>query len=85
MHAALRTKNNDLVKIIIEKGADIHTSSDDVRKKSIDGIFGLIYIMLCSQQGDTPLLMATKKEMMDTVKLLIDRGADIDRKDKVSF
>ena len=29
------------------------------------------------QQGETPLMMATKKEMVDIVKKLLDHGADI--------
>ena len=42
--------------------------------------------MFCmsSQQGDTPLMMATKKGMIDAVKLLFDRGADISSKDQVN-
>ena len=40
---------------------------------------------MSSQQGDTPLIMATKKEMVDAVKLLLDRGADISSKDEVNY
>ena len=39
---------------------------------------------MSSQQGDTPLMMATKKGMIDAVKLLLDCGADSSCKDKVS-
>ena len=39
---------------------------------------------MSSQQGDTPLMMATKKEMVDTVKLLLDRGANISSRDQVN-
>ena len=35
------------------------------------------------QQGDTPLMMATKKGMIDAVKLLLDRGADLSSRKKV--
>ena len=38
---------------------------------------------MSSQQGDTPLMMATKKEMVEIVKLLLDRGAVISSRDKV--
>ena len=38
---------------------------------------------MSSQQGDTPLMMATKKEMVDIVKLLLDRGVDSSSKNKV--
>ena len=31
---------------------------------------------MSSQQGDTPLIKATKKEMVEIVKLLLDHGAD---------
>ena len=40
---------------------------------------------MSSQQGDTPLMMATKREMIDIVKLLLDHGADISSRDKVSI
>ena len=40
---------------------------------------------MSSQQGDTPLMMATKKGMVEIAKLLLDRGADIRSKDKVSY
>ena len=30
-------------------------------------------------------MMATKTEMIDTVKLLLDRGADISSRDKVNY
>ena len=36
-----------------------------------------------AQQGDTPLIMATKKGMVDAVNLLLDRGADISSKNQV--
>ena len=37
-----------------------------------------------TKQSNTPLIMATKKGMTDIVQLLLDRGADVNRKDKVS-
>ena len=40
---------------------------------------------MSSQQGDTPLIMATKREMIDIVKQLLDRRADSSSKDKVSI
>ena len=36
-------------------------------------------------QGETPLIVATKKEMTHFVQLLINRGADINRKDHVKY
>ena len=54
----------------------------------------LAFVLICcsvfifcmsSQQGDTPLMMATKKEMVDTVKLLLDRGADSSSRDQVNY
>ena len=30
-------------------------------------------------------MMATRKEMVDVVKLLLERGADIDSRDKVNY
>ena len=36
-----------------------------------------------SWQGDTPLIMATRKGFEDIVKLLLDGGADISMKNKV--
>ena len=36
------------------------------------------------QQGDTVLMMATKKGMTDIVKLLLDHGAEINSTDKVN-
>ena len=43
--------------------------------------------MFCmsSQQGHTPLMMATEKEMTDIVKLLLDRGAEISCRDEVNY
>ena len=38
---------------------------------------------MLSIQGDTPLMMATKKEMVDVVKKLLDHRADINSRDKV--
>ena len=35
-------------------------------------------------QGDTPLIMATKRYMDDIVKLLLDKGVDINAMDKVN-
>ena len=40
---------------------------------------------LSSQQGDTPLIMVTKREMVEIVKLLLDRGADMNSKDQVIY
>ena len=39
---------------------------------------------MSSQQGDTPLITATKKGMIGIVKQLLDRRADSSSKDKVS-
>ena len=39
---------------------------------------------MSSQQGDTPLMMATEKEMVEIVNQLLDRGADKSSKDKVN-
>ena len=36
------------------------------------------------QQGDTPLITATKKGMIGVAKQLLDRRADSSSKDKVS-
>ena len=43
--------------------------------------------MFCmsSQQGHTPLMMATEKEMTDIVKLLLDRGADSSCTEQVNY
>ena len=38
-----------------------------------------------SQQGDTPLMMATRKEMIDIVILLFRHGADICCRDQVNY
>ena len=40
---------------------------------------------MSSQQGDTPLIMAIKKGMVDIVKLLLDHGADINSRDQVNY
>ena len=40
---------------------------------------------MSSQQGDTPLMMATKKGMVEIAKLLLDRGADISCRDQVNY
>ena len=34
-------------------------------------------------KGDTPLIMATRKDSKDIVKLLLHRGADISKENKV--
>ena len=44
----------------------------------------LLFIYLFfSPQGDTPLILATKQNMIEFVKLLLKGGADVSRKDKV--
>ena len=43
-----------------------------------------MYIYCFAQQGDTPLIMATKKRMSDIVIQLLDRGADSSSKGKVN-
>ena len=40
---------------------------------------------MSSQQGDTPLIMATKKEMVEIVRLLLDRRADISSRNQVYY
>ena len=42
-----------------------------------------INTVLFLQKGDTPLIMATKKGMIDIATLLVDRGADSSSKSKV--
>ena len=46
-------------------------------------LYWLIVVCMSSRQGNTPLIMATRKGMVDIVRLLLDRGADISMKDKV--
>ena len=36
------------------------------------------------QKGENPLMMATKKEIVDIVMLLLDHGADINSTDQVT-
>ena len=38
---------------------------------------------MSSKQGDTPLMMATKKKTIEIVNLLLDRGADVSSRNKV--
>ena len=47
-------------------------------------ILAIICILHCfAQQGDTPLITATKKGMLDAVQLLLDHRADSSCEDKV--
>ena len=41
------------------------------------------FVYILYFKGDTPLIMATKKDMVEIVTLLLDRGADISCKNKV--
>ena len=86
----------DLVQVLIENGADLNTPATDVTEitthlllffphyKSVLAILPL-YIHYKWQQGDTPLITATKKGMIDVAKQLLDRGADSSSIGKVSY
>ena len=86
----------DLVQVLIENGADLNTPAADVREitthlllffphhKSVLAILPL-YVHYKWQQGDTPLITATKKGMIDVAKQLLDRGADSSSIGKVSY
>ena len=39
--------------------------------------------MLCVQNGQTALMMAVNAELTDVVRLLIEKGANLDIQDKV--
>ena len=93
---ALSAGNMDLVTLLIEKGADIYSPSKDVRDYHTLTVISPVLLICISvasimhilfhcfaRQGDTPLIMATKKGMTDAVKLLLDRGADISSKNQV--
>ena len=51
---------------------------------SISYLFELI-IILCLQNGWTALMMAVNAELTDVVRLLIDRGANLDIQDEVAM
>ena len=86
----------DLVQVLIENGADLNTPAADVREitthlllffphhKSVLAILPL-YVHYKWQQGDTPLITATKKGMIDVAKQLLDRSADSSSIGKVSY
>ena len=97
MLLALHVGNKDLVAVLIKNGADINTPALNVRNITTQftlirlvpliciSIPYIICILHCFvQKGDTPLIAATKKGMIDFVKLLLDHSADSSSKDKVS-
>ena len=95
---AVHLGNMDLITVLIENGADINSPALDVRKSSVPNSFCYIsyalnvyqysydnlHVILFVQQGDTPMITATKKERIDIVIQLLDCGADSSCKDKVS-
>lgn len=43
----------------------------------------VINVSLCSQDGETPLIKATKMRNIEIVELLLDKGAKVSAVDKV--
>jgi ankyrin repeat protein len=96
LHIAIATQNGDEVKELIEmKNADVNSRDDNgsspllsaINKGSWD-IAGYILertdvnVNLADKQGRTPLYAAARQCSLDTVKKLVEKGADINHKTK---
>jgi ankyrin repeat protein len=91
---AVACKQIEIVKLLIEKGADLNETDDDgwtclmyARKGNIEMINLLLksaphIIDLCTFQGNTALMLTVNEENTKVAKLLIEKGANIEIQNK---
>jgi len=84
----------DLVKLLITKGAQVNktgwTALHYAAANGHDDIAKLLlgysaYVDAPSPNGTTPLMMAARGDHLSTIKLLIDKGADINAKNQIGM
>ena len=81
--SALRKEDLDLVKLLVENGADIHFDNDQVfvMAASYDHLDIVKYLLSkginIHTRNDTALIMASYHGHLEMVKLLVENGADI--------
>jgi ankyrin repeat protein len=81
----IAVQNNwfELVKLLLDNGADVHAQDDDALLQAVHNHNIPIARLLLDNGADVsardedPLSFATESEDLDMVKLLVDRGADI--------
>ena len=76
---AATQSNPDVVRVLLEHGADVHARSDSYRLPVSlgDGNPFEKYVMQ-PQRGSTPLLFAARHGRIENARLLIEAGADVD-------
>jgi ankyrin repeat protein len=97
LEIAIKTKNPELVELLVEKGIDINEIRDDMtplqhslqdvsNEKSKEIITVLIEggadVNLETESFDSPLKMAIMNKDIQVISSLIDAGADVNAKDK---
>jgi ankyrin repeat protein len=89
--AAIRGGNLDIIKMLLEKGADVHIRSLTgetalmmaVSAKDQPDVVKLLLekgadVNACTEAGETPLMLAVDaNDQPETIKLLLDKGADV--------
>lgn len=83
---AIKTKNVELVKILIDRGAEINSISNPLIHAIMDEHVDLIKLLLSEganidaydETGWTPLMYAVSRQYAQIVELLIDNGADLE-------
>ena len=93
---ATRRGNFDIVKLLVENGADLEQQFEFANKDTViltAAVYGSrnimeylikkgVYVNFQNQLGETALLCAARKGWIDLVEMLIENGADKNLKDK---
>ena len=82
LHWAARIGHTEVVKLLLEKGADVN-AEDKVRPPRSPRSPQLTRSRARSQDGDTPLHDAARRGHTEAAKLLLEYGADVNAKNNV--
>ena len=79
LHSAAKEGILDIVKCLLDKGADVHVKS----KICAFLTFSYLWQLNIASNGETPLHIAARHGNLDVVRLLLNQGSDIHIKCKI--
>jgi len=79
---ACRSKNEAIVKYLVEHGADINKEIGQERNKEDDGSLSFSSVYILVHDGETPLFEACRTGNEAIIKYLVEQGANINKENR---